>query len=72
MKISSLAELRELLKLLAEQDIGSFELDGLKIVRNSRNTGLVQLQLDDKEYSEPNSEASESDDELLFYSAGGN
>lgn len=73
MKITSLSELRELLQLLQEQDIMSFQSGDLRIVRNSKPSGLVQLQLDGKEYSEGDLESGTSDpeDDLLFYSAGG-
>jgi len=73
MKISSLAELRELFKLLVEQDIERFELGDLKVSRKSRALGMVIPLPGDSEYSEPGSEAAETaDEDLLYYSAGGN
>ena len=72
MKINSLSELRELLQLLAEQDIASFQSGDLHISRNSKSSGLVQLQLDAKEYSKGDLAQQETEeDDLLFYSADG-
>lgn len=67
MKISSLAELRELLQLVVEQDIESLELGDLKVTRKSRAAHVVFPIGDAPNNSEDSSEAGTTDEEELLY-----
>lgn len=69
MKISTLTELRDLLELLAQHDVGSIELEGLKLTMAPR---APQYELAAVPDAAKPATTGESDEELLYWSAGGN